>query len=365
MKSEQMRDWLLRGAFFGGCALLLWVLGRYVILWFLPFVLGFLIAYIMRRPAGFIAKHSGMRPRGASIVSGVLFYLVLGLLLWLLGAYLIGRAQELGQRLPELYETGVKQTLQTISERIGEITGERAFAGPIGASAAGTLDIVNQALGGAAASASQWGIEFLGKLAGKIPMLAIAIIFTIVSSVLICADYEKIRAGAIRMIPHKHRDTVLQTRDYLLKAVGGTLKAYLIIMAITFAVLAPSLWLLGVGSFLAMAALIALLDFLPVIGSGVVLLPWAGYFLLTGATGRGLGMLALWVALSILREVIEPRIVGGQIGLHPLATITAMYAGLKIAGVGGLILAPIACLLVRHLYRQGIFHRLAPEKQQP
>jgi len=75
-------------------------------------------------------------------------------------------------------------------------------------------------------------------------------------------------------------------------------------------------------------------------------------------------MIALWVGISILREVLEPRILGGQIGLHPLATVTAMYAGLRIAGVGGLIAAPIICLLVRYLYQQGMLNiskQKAPE----
>jgi len=354
MKAERMKQFLLKAAFGAVCALLLWILGRYLIGWFLPFLLGFLIAYILRPMAKFITKHSGMRARSASIVSAVVFYAILGTLLWVLGAYLFGRVQQLGQRLPELYETGIQPMLQNMRSRIGEITGDRRIGGLIGAGATGALDIVNDALGGMAASASKWGMELLGKLAAVIPMLAIGVIFTVASSVLICADYEKVCRKIIGLIPQNQRGLVLQVRDYLLEALGKTFKAYLILMTITFAGLALGLGLLRVRGFLIAAGLIALLDFLPIIGSGVVLLPWAAYFFLTGQTGTGLGMIALWVAVSVLREVLEPRVVGRQIGLHPLATITAMYAGLKIAGVWGLIAAPVICLLLRYLYDRGL-----------
>ena len=354
MTAERMKLLLVKGTFLAGCALLLWFAGRYVIGWFLPFLVGFLIAYILRPPSRFIAKHSGMSARASSILSAALFYAVLGALLWMLGAYLLGRAQELGERLPELYETGISPMLQTINERIGEITGQSRIAGPIGAGATGALDIVGNALSGAASSASQWGVELLGKVASGAPLAAIGAVFTIVSSVLICADYEKVCKGLTGLIPPQRRELVLEARNHLLRAIGKTSKAYLILMLITFAGLTLGLWLLRIRAFWAVAGFIALLDFLPIIGSGAVLLPWSVYFFLTGQTGTGFGMIALWVAVSILREVLEPKIVGGQIGLHPLAVITAMYAGLKIAGVWGLIFAPIACLLLRYLHERGL-----------
>jgi len=354
MNIEWMKQWLIRSAFFGGCAFLLWAVGKYVLGWFLPFLLGLLIAYILRPLVQFIKRHSSMGGRRASIVASVIFYLALGGGFWLLGSYLLGRAKQVSERLPELYETGIQPMLQTISQRISELTGGRAFAGTVGAGTSGALDIVNNALGGAASSASQRGLELLGNLTGKLPIMAIAVIFTVVSSVLILAEYPKVCATLTSLIPQKHRVNVLAVKDYMFATIGKALRAYAIIMGGTFILLAVALWLLGRNNFIAAAALIAVMDFLPIIGSGVVLVPWGVYLLLTGSVGAGAGMIALWVGISILREVLEPRILGGQIGLHPLATVTAMYAGLRIAGVGGLIAAPILCLLVRHLWQQGL-----------
>ncbi|MCL2580162.1 MAG: AI-2E family transporter [Oscillospiraceae bacterium] len=355
MTRDRIKDYLLYGAFFAGCLLFVYLVGRYVISWFLPLIFGFLIAYALRPMAGLITRHSSMSGRGAAIASAFVFYLVVGVLIWMLGAYLFGKAREFGERLPEFYQASLQPTLETMSARIGEVTGERRLAGPIGRGATGALDLVNQALGGAASSASARGMELLGSGFSKLPITAIAVIFTILSSVLICAEYDKVSAGALRLIPEKARGLVLETRDYLLQTLGRTLKAYLILGAITFAGLSIGLWLLDVNRFLIMAAIIALLDFLPILGSGAVLLPWSVYFLLTGQTGKGLGMIALWVAVSVIRETLEPRILGKQIGLHPLAAVTAMYAGLKIIGLWGLVLAPILCLLVRYLYQRGVF----------
>ena len=355
MSVECMKQWLVKGAFFLGSAFLLWVIGKYVLGWFLPFLLGFLVAYILRPLVGFIKKHSRMSGRRASIVSAILFYLVLGGGLWLLGSYLLGRLQRLGEHLPELYETGIQPMLQTISQRIGELTGERAFAGTVGAGASSALEVLNNALGGAVSSASQRGLELLGNLTGRLPIIAIAIIFTVLSSVLILADYPKICAALTNTIPKKHRESVLGAKDYMVTTVGRALRAYAIIMCGTFVVLAFALWLLGRGNYIAVAALIAVLDFLPIIGSGLVLVPWGVFLLLTGSTGVGVGMIALWVGISTLREVLEPRILGGQIGLHPLAAVTSMYAGLRIMGVWGFIAAPIVCMFVRYLYREGVF----------
>ena len=355
MDTARMKHLLVKGAFWAGWIFLLWLAGRYLIGWLLPFLLGFLIAYMLRPAARFIKRHSGMNDKWASIVSAIVFYLILGTLTWSSGAYLFGRVQQLSERLPELYEAGVAPMLQSMSARIEEITAGRTTAGRFGAGAAGALGIVNDALSGMASSVSQWGVELLGRFVSGVPMAAIGIIFTIVSSMLICADYDRICKSITGLIPPHRRELVLQARDQLIRSLGKALKAYLILMGITFAVLALGLWLLRVRMFWVAAGLIALLDFLPVIGIGVVLLPWAGYLILTGQSGTGLGMIALWVAASILREVLEPRILGGQIGLHPLAAITAMYAGLKIAGVWGLILAPIACLMLRFLHKRGLF----------
>jgi len=347
---ERMKTLLVKGAFWAAAAFLVWILGRYVLVWFSPFALGFLIAYLIRPVARFVEKHSGMSARGASIVSAAVFYAAAGGLLWMLGLWLFWQMQKLGAWFPELYETTVRPFLEELDEMISGASAGSYF----GAGTSSLIVMANEALGSAAASASRWGLELMGGFAKKIPMFIITLVFTILSSVLICMDYGKVAETVLRRVPKRWRGELLETRDFLLRSIGKALGAYLIIMFITFCLLAVGLWLLGAGGFLAMAALIAFLDLLPVLGSGVILIPWAAYCMLSGQVGLGWGLLGVWAAISVIRETLEPRILGGQIGMNSLLTLTAMYAGLRVAGVAGLLLAPVFCLLLRRLSDKGV-----------
>ena len=129
-------------------------------------------------------------------------------------------------------------------------------------------------------------------------------------------------------------------------------RAYTILLAVTFSLLAAGLWLLGFSYVLPIAVCITLLDILPLIGSGTILVHWALILFATGDGVGGSGLLCLFGIITVVRNVLEPRVVGKQIGLHPIATITAMYAGLQIAGVWGLLLGPVGVLFARFLLEE-------------
>lgn len=347
MTLERIKELLIKAAWGGVVLLAAYLAVRFLLPWLLPFLLGFAIACLLRPAAGFITRHSGMGSRGAAIVSAVVFYALTGGLLWLLCHYLWVGASSFVSYLPELY-TG---TVQPFLEDLSQLLEGRGFR------SGSTITMANQALGEVAASASRWGMELLGGVAKKLPVIALTLVFTILSSVLICMDYRKVVERVLRPIPLKWRQLTLDTRDFLAATLGKTLKAYLILMLLTFGELTLGLWILRAPHFLVAAAVIAVLDLLPVLGSGAVLIPWAAYALLTENRFLGWGMLALWAVVSALRQILEPRVLGGQIGLHPLVTLTAMYAGFRMAGFGGMIAAPIVCLLAGFLSRQGVLPR--------
>ena len=134
------------------------------------------------------------------------------------------------------------------------------------------------------------------------------------------------------------------------ETVWKMVRAYTVIVAVTFLELLAGLWLLGFQYVLPVAAAIALLDILPLIGTGTILVPWGIVLIAGGDLVGGVGLILLFALIEVLRNILEPRIVGNQIGLHPIVTITAMYAGLKIAGFWGMLAAPVAVLLGRYLW---------------
>ena len=101
------------------------------------------------------------------------------------------------------------------------------------------------------------------------------------------------------------------------------------------------------------ALLIALVDFLPLLGTGIILIPWAVVSLLLGEVRLGIGLLALYVFSSVVRQILEPKLIGGGLGLHPLLSLAAMYAGLKLFGVWGMVLAPLVAAGVKSVFHEG------------
>lgn len=144
----------------------------------------------------------------------------------------------------------------------------------------------------------------------------------------------------------------------LREALGGWLKAQGLLMLITFGELAAGFLLLRVELSLLLAGLVALVDALPVFGTGTVLLPWAVLALLGGDVRMSVGLLVLYSVISLVRSLLEPRLVGARVGLPPLAALVCMYVGFQALGVLGMLLAPLAAVLARQLWDSGLLHSL-------
>ena len=107
------------------------------------------------------------------------------------------------------------------------------------------------------------------------------------------------------------------------------------------------------------ASLIALFDFMPILGSGMILLPWTIFTLIQGKIGRGIGLLVLWLVVVIARQIIEPRIVSKRVGLYPLVTLFFMWLGLKIFGGVGMLALPVIVLVIKDLYESGLLNMIS------
>ena len=131
------------------------------------------------------------------------------------------------------------------------------------------------------------------------------------------------------------------------------LKAQSLLWLITFCFLLGGFWLLRLPYALLMAAVTTLVDALPVLGTGTVLLPWALFHLLLGTPLHGAALLALYAVITLVRSLLEPKLVASQVGLPPLAALIAMYMGYCLFGLGGMILLPILLLFVKQLQDGG------------
>ena len=159
-------------------------------------------------------------------------------------------------------------------------------------------------------------------------------------------------------LPPPWRTRLGRVAGGLREALGGWLKAQGLLMLITFGELAAGFLLLRVELSLLLAGLVALVDALPVFGTGTVLLPWAVLALLGGDVRMSVGLLVLYSVISLVRSLLEPRLVGARVGLPPLAALVCMYVGFQALGVLGMLLAPLAAVLARQLWDSGLLHSL-------
>lgn len=318
---------------------------RYALPCFLPLVLGALLAATLHPAATGLCRRLGWRYRPCAVLVAVAALTVLGLLLWGIGGLVVRQSSALLPQLPLFYRQTVLPLIEKLQERLQSLRQGRA-AGGWGISAEALLQ-------NAVTSLSRRVVAWLGGLASSLPSILFTLTFTVLSTIFFLQDYAVITGLIVRSLPGRLLRPIVESKRFMLGAVQKVLLAYLCIMFITFGEIALGLWLLRVPYFAAIAFVIALLDILPFIGSGLFLIPWGAYHLLfSHQTALGAGLLLLYAVVSVVRMWLEPRIVGGRIGLHPLATLTAMYAGLKIFGFWGLLLAPLGTTLLLHL-RQG------------
>ncbi len=193
--------------------------------------------------------------------------------------------------------------------------------------------------------------QVAGELVGTLSHGALALFTAVVSAYMISARLPAMRAFLARHTPPLWRTRIAPALRGTKCAVGGWLLAQGKLMGITFGILLAGFLLLRIGNAAGCAALIALVDAFPVLGTGTVLVPWSVVCLLGGDTARGLGLLGVYGAAWLARSVLEPRLIGRELGLDPLVTLAAMYAGLTLFGLPGILLAPFAAMLGAQLYR--------------
>ena len=212
------------------------------------------------------------------------------------------------------------------------------------------ISAVESALSAASAHLPDW----IGALIAALPDLLLFCVMTVIAAFYISADFDRINVFLCAQLPPRAVVYLRRLKRRALDTGFRYLRAYAILMAITFVELLIGFWMLRVEYAFTLAIFTAVIDILPVLGIGTVLLPWAAALLLTGNYGQGIGILALFGILTLIRHFLEPKILGASLGLYPLATLVALYAGYRISGIGGMLLFPILLILLKDIHDSGV-----------
>ena len=346
---EKQRAFLVRTAYWAVWAVLLWLGVRYLLRWLLPFLLALALAAAVEPVIAWCRRRMGLK-RG--FTAAVVTIAVTGAILALAAVIvwqLIRQAAELLGQLPGLL-AGLPGMTEDLRQRLEDF----CAACPQGLRS--WLEEVPALLGTLAAGVAQRAsgacITAAAALAAALPGVflfcgttALAVFFT-------AGSYPRVMAFFRRQLGHR-LDRARGVKANLLSTLGKWCRAQAILLGVTFCELLAGFLLMGQRYALLLAAVTALVDALPVFGTGTVLLPWAAVCLLAGQAPRAVALAALYAVISAVRSLLEPKVMAVQAGLPPLASLAAMYAGFRALGVAGMILLPMALLFVKQLHDEG------------
>ncbi len=319
---------------------ILFFCGKYILPLIFPFLLGFLLAYMAEPGVKRLSKRMG-RPLAAGI--GVSFSLIIiVLLLAIFGGLLVRQLGKMTQILPDL-EAAAQESGRTLEQFLLDLTG-KAPKGIRNLLRRGVL-----ALFGNGNLLLEEGIAYLPRVItgvlSHLPNGFIALGTGVLSAYLISARMPKLKD----FLPRTWTRKVLPVVRNIKNAVLRWLVAQMKLAGLTFLVCLSGLLILRVPYGAVWAAVIALVDAVPMLGSGLVLVPWSVVSFLSGRPGEGIGLLITFAAAFLVRTVLEPRLVGKQMGLDPLLTLVALYLGFQLGGLWGLIFAPILAVTAMEL----------------
>ena len=355
---EKRRNFIINTVYFALIAGIVYLIFKYAIFIVMPFLLGFAAAALVNPPVRFLAKKFELKRRPTGILILLIFYATIGMLITVLVVRLVVAAGELSSSLPGIYSSRVEPALgavfdfiNRVIDRIDGILGGK-LSGSFTEGLGGIFASIKTSIGTAVSDISVKALTKLSSIAAAIPGVVVELVFAVISSFFFTVDYENILAFAKKRLPEKTVNLLTELRDRVFLTVGRYIRSYTLIMLITFAELALGLLLIGADKPFVIALCTALFDFLPVLGTGGILIPWAVIKLIGGDYFFAVGLMVLWAVISIVRNIIEPKIVGGQVGLHPLATLIAMFVGTKLFGIVGLFLLPMSLAIAVSLLRE-------------
>lgn len=317
-----------------------------------PFVVAFLIAWLLQKPIHFLSEKLHIGRKLAGILMVLVFYSTIGLFLSIASIRAFAASKEFVLNLPTIYshylEPGIMNifgSLEQLAMRMDQsilVALEEMFYQ------------FTQSLGQMVSSLSMGAMSSISGLASSLPALFIKLLLMIISTFFITADYEQLTAFFLRQLNPKTEALFIQVKEYVVGTLFVCIRSYALIMSITFIELAICLTIIGVPNSIPIALLISIFDILPVLGTGGIMIPWTLITALQGNYTLAFGLLASYLIVTVIRNILEPKIVGSQIGLHPVATLASMFVGSHFFGILGLFGFPILLSLLRHLNDKGV-----------
>jgi sporulation integral membrane protein YtvI len=354
MKVESRRQFIINFLYFAIILGIVILLARYALGVLMPFLIAFLISLLLKPAVAFF--HDKLKlPRGvAGIVLVVLFYALVGFLLIIIGVQLFTSAKSFFLMLPSLYTHSIVPWMNRVFDSLQE------FAGHLDPDAAAAYNAISAnvttSLGGSVVNISKQVVTWVTSSTLRAPKFLLNVLIMVISTIFLTVDFPKINAFVQRQLSERWRTLLHNARVQLGRTLWSYLRSYAMILTITFVEIFLGLSIIGINNAAGIAIAIAVFDILPVVGSGIILLPWTIYTFISGNLTTGLGLAILYMVVIVVRQIMEPKIVGDRVGLHPIVTLLAMVLGTYLFGGIGLLGLPITIALIHALNKEGAIH---------
>ena len=347
-KQEKYKSFLLKFGYWAAILIIVFLFIKYLLKPLAPFLIALAIVMIVRPLVRMLTKKLKINQKAVSIILVILCYLLVAGLLALIIAGIVSVVVDWAEMFPDYFtnsiQPGITEGIDNLLNKLNRIDPE------FGLAAQETMPEVMSTLSGSIMDFSMKILSWASDIGTKLPGFFLATVICIISSIFLAVDYDQAASTVMNILPPKVRQIIRVAKHALGTIVGKYLKSYMLILLMTFAEISIGLLIIGVDSPLRIAALIAVFDILPIVGSGLVLAPWAIINLVQGRIGLGIGLAVLWAIVIVVREYA----VGKQVGLHPLVTLVCLWVGLKLGGALGMFALPIGLLVILDLKAEGI-----------
>lgn len=309
----------------------------------IPFIIAFVLSSLIEPLVNFLEKKAKIPRKIGSVFSLLLVLSILGTILGLIITRLIKEIINVYEQINVIFGS-----MQLFFEAMIEKVNNFYISLPKTIS-----DTLDQFFAEAASNAKEYLtplVEGLTSFTLSLPQALVFLVVTILATYFMTSDKNKINSFLDKQFPVQWMEKTRTVVNKLFLALFGWLRAQLILMTVTFTELTIAFLILDIQNGLLLALLIAVVDALPVFGVGTVLIPWGIIDIFSGNYQQGFSLLLLYVIVLVVRQLIEPKIIGQQIGIHPLLTLFSMYLGLQLFGIIGMIIGPVLMVVLKTVF---------------
>lgn len=354
MYKTQKINFLINILFFSVIAGIGYVSVRFLLIYLLPFLIGLLLTVAVQRPAAFLSGKFSVRKGHCALFLVVCLYLIIAAILFAIiyfaGIFVSQLISGNGG-----FIDGITIQLESITDSVNRLLSK--IPPPI-------AELIPQTSGNLVNELTAYLSGLTKRAASAAPMFITTSVVTVVGSCYIAKDYDRFKDSINSILSVRVKKAIKETKQIFHEKIVRLFWGYGKLLCITFAELSIGLFLLKVPNALLISAAIALLDLLPVFGTGTVLVPWAIVSVISGNYYFAAGIAVLYVIILIIRNAVEPRMIGKQIGLHPLIALICVFIGLKLFGIIGMVLLPLTVMLIYNMFEKGVFGILFSQREE-